>query len=102
MEPSNDDRISNTNSGVRHTLTINRVRTDDSGRYICYAVNELGSSQTSVELSTETQDLLDYDIEMTSDLDLSRNSGNRLFFTQFTTRVSSPDIVVWNNSRHIS
>ena len=78
MEPKDDGRISNTKSGVRHTLTINRVRTDDSGRYICYAVNELGSSQTSIELSTETQDLLDYDIEMLLDLD-SRNSENSLF-----------------------
>ena len=78
MESKDDGRISHTMSGVRHTLTINRVRTDDSGRYICYAVNELGSSQTSIELSTETQDLLDYDIEMIQDLD-SRNSGNSLF-----------------------
>jgi hypothetical protein len=78
MEPKDDGRISKTKSGVRHTLTINRVRTDDSGRYICYAVNELGSSQTSIELSTETQDLLDYDIEMIHDLD-SRNSKNSLF-----------------------
>ena len=78
MEPNDDGRISNTKSGVRHTLTINRVRTDDSGRYICYAVNELGSSQTSIELSTETQDLLEYDIEMMFDLD-SRTSENSLF-----------------------
>ena len=64
-----NDRIKTTESGVRHILTINRVRTDDSGRYICYAINNLGSSQTSIELSTETQDLLDYDIEMTSVFD---------------------------------
>ena len=64
-----NDRIKSTKSGVRHTLTINRVRTDDSGRYICYAINNLGSSQTSIELSTETQDLLDYDIEITSVFD---------------------------------
>ena len=79
IEQKNDKRISFSKSGVRHTLTINRVRTDDSGRYICYAVNELGSSQTSIELSTETQDLLDYDIEMTSMLETNKNMANRVF-----------------------
>ena len=64
-----DVRIDISSSGVRHTLSIKRVRTDDSGRYICYAVNDLGSSQTSLDLSTETQDLLEYDIEMTSMMD---------------------------------
>ena len=52
------------------------MRTDDSGRYICYAVNDLGSSQVSVELSTETQDLLDYDIEMTPVLDSKITTEN--------------------------
>ena len=63
---------------MRHTLTINRVRTDDSGRYICYAVNDLGSGQTSIELSTETQDLLDYDIEMAPNFDTNSFYGRVL------------------------
>ena len=76
IDLKDNDRIKSTKSGVRHTLTINRVRTDDSGRYICYAINNLGSSQTSIELSTEAQDLLDYDIEMASVLDI-RGEDNR-------------------------
>lgn len=79
IEAKKDGRIIYAKSGVRHTLTINRVRTDDSGRYICYAVNDLGSSQTSIDLSTETQDLLDYDIEMTSILETNKNDENRMF-----------------------
>ena len=69
-------RIESASSGVRHTLTINRVRSDDSGRYICYATNSLGSSQTSIEISTDAQDLLDYDIEMASILDLGKENNH--------------------------
>ena len=78
IESDDDGRITNNQAGVRHTLTINRVRTDDSGRYICYAVNDLGSGQTSIELSTETQDLLDYDIEITPVLDTKITTENLL------------------------
>ena len=35
-------------------------------RYMCYAVNSLGTNQKSVDLSTDSDELLQYDVEILS------------------------------------
>lgn len=50
----------------RYSLVIERLRSDDQGRYMCYAVNSLGTHQKSVDLSTDGDELLEYDVEILS------------------------------------
>ena len=42
-------RVASQQAGNRHLLVIHRVRSDDSATYMCYATNELGSSQKTIQ-----------------------------------------------------
>ena len=48
-----DDRVKTQLAGSNHVLIISRLRPDDTGSYMCYATNDLGSSQRITEITHE-------------------------------------------------
>lgn len=47
-----DARVTSENAGSRHILLLKRIRSSDIGIYMCYIINDFGSSQKTVELTT--------------------------------------------------
>ena len=41
-------RVVSQRAGNRHLLVVHRVRSDDTGVYMCYATNDMGSSQKTI------------------------------------------------------
>ena len=50
-------------AGNRHLLVGHRVRSDDSATYMCYATNELGSSQKTISFEDHELMLESLDVE---------------------------------------
>jgi hypothetical protein len=55
-------RVVTQRAGNRYLLVIHRVRSDDAAVYMCYATNDLGSSQKTI--SFEDHDLTNANLDV--------------------------------------
>ena len=46
-----DGRVRQESAGSRHLLLIHRAETSDLGKFMCYATNELGSAQRTLDMT---------------------------------------------------
>ena len=59
-------RITADNAGSKHILTITRLRSDDTGQYMCYITNDLGANQKTVLFTAKDIMEQNHDLEKIS------------------------------------